>query len=42
MDTYHAALIEAVQSQLGLQLQPKKGRAEVLVIDHLEKQPTGN
>jgi uncharacterized protein (TIGR03435 family) len=31
------SLIEAFQNQLGLKLDPRKGRAEVLVIDHIEK-----
>jgi hypothetical protein len=37
-----ADLINAVQSQLGLKLECKKGQAEVLVVDHMEKAPTGN
>ncbi len=32
----------AVQSQLGLKLEAKKGPAEVIVIDHIEKKPTEN
>ena len=32
----------ALQSQLGLRLEPKKVPVEVIVIDHLEKTPTGN
>ena len=39
---YGAALINAVQSQLGLKLQQKKGEAEVLVVDRTEKQPSAN
>lgn len=35
-------LIEAVQQQLGLKLEKKKGPSEMLVIDHVEKEPTGN
>lgn len=32
----------ALQEQLGLRLEPKKGPADLLVIDHLEKTPTEN
>jgi uncharacterized protein (TIGR03435 family) len=32
----------AVQSQLGLRLEPKKGPVEVIVIDSIEKKPTAN
>jgi uncharacterized protein (TIGR03435 family) len=35
-------LFGAVQSQLGLKLEAKKGPAEVIVIDHIEKKPTEN
>jgi uncharacterized protein (TIGR03435 family) len=35
-------LIAAVQQQLGLKLERKKGPSEMLVIDHVEKEPTGN
>jgi len=42
LDPYRPALISAVEAQLGLQLDRKKGQAEVLVIDHLEKAPTEN
>ena len=41
-DAYRLALIGALQSQLGLKLEHKKGQAEVLLIDHMEKVPTGN
>jgi len=35
-------LMEALQSQLGLKLEPKKGDVEILVIDKIEKTPTEN
>jgi uncharacterized protein (TIGR03435 family) len=35
-------MFTAIQSQLGLKLEPKKGLVDVLVIDHAEKVPTGN
>lgn len=35
-------LIAAVQQQLGLKLEKKRGPSEMLVIDHVEKKPTGN
>jgi uncharacterized protein (TIGR03435 family) len=35
-------LLHAVQDQLGLKLTSKKGSGEMVVIDHLEKVPTGN
>jgi uncharacterized protein (TIGR03435 family) len=37
-----ASLIDAVQSQLGLRIERKKGEGEVLVVDHIEKTPTAN
>jgi uncharacterized protein (TIGR03435 family) len=36
------SLIKAVQSQLGLQLEPKKRIVDVLVVDHAEKTPVEN
>jgi len=42
LDPYRPALINALRSQLGLKLEQKKGQAEGLVIDHMEKVPTGN
>ena len=42
VDEYHPALINALPSQLGLRLAQKKGQAEVLVVDRMEKVPTAN
>jgi uncharacterized protein (TIGR03435 family) len=41
-DNHRSALIDATRHQLGLRLQRKKGQAEVLVVDHIEKTPTEN
>ena len=35
-------LIAAVQEQLGLRLEKKKAPGDMLVVDHVEKAPTGN
>jgi uncharacterized protein (TIGR03435 family) len=35
-------LFDALQSQLGLKLEQKKGPVEIIVVDHVEKTPTGN
>jgi uncharacterized protein (TIGR03435 family) len=35
-------ILGAVQSQLGLRLEPKKGQVEMIVVDHAEKVPTEN
>jgi uncharacterized protein (TIGR03435 family) len=42
LEPYRPALINAVQLQLGLKLEQKKGQTEVLVVDHMEKMPTEN
>jgi uncharacterized protein (TIGR03435 family) len=42
LESYIPSLITAVESQLGLKLQQRKGQAEVLVVDHMEKVPTEN
>jgi uncharacterized protein (TIGR03435 family) len=35
-------LFRALQEQLGLKLEAKKGMADILIVDHLEKTPTEN
>jgi len=35
-------LFGAVQSQLGLKLEAKKGPVDLIVIDHIEKTPADN
>ena len=35
-------LFTAIQAQLGLKLEAKKGPVGLVVIDHIEKTPTGN
>jgi uncharacterized protein (TIGR03435 family) len=35
-------LFEALQSQLGLRLEQKKGPVEIIVVDHMERVPTEN
>lgn len=37
-----ADLFSAIQAQIGLKLQPKKGPVDLLIIDHLERVPTEN
>lgn len=37
-----AALFSAVQAQLGLKLEQRKGPVEILVIEHAEKIPVEN
>ena len=37
-----ATIFDALPQQLGLQLVPKKGTVERIVIDHIEKVPTAN
>jgi len=38
----HPDIFQAVKEQLGLRLEPAKGDVDFLVIDHLNKMPTGN
>jgi uncharacterized protein (TIGR03435 family) len=35
-------LFQAMQSQLGLKLESKKGPVEIIIIDHVERVPAGN
>ncbi len=35
-------IFEALQTQLGLKLEPKKGPVDVLIIDHIDKTPSDN
>lgn len=35
-------IFQALQAQLGLQLEPKKAMIDILVVDHIEKTPTEN
>jgi uncharacterized protein (TIGR03435 family) len=41
-DVNGVSLFTAVQSQLGLRLDTKKGPVELIVVDHVEKTPTEN
>ena len=36
------SIFDAVQEQLGLKIEKRKGPVEMLVVDHVEKKPTGN
>jgi uncharacterized protein (TIGR03435 family) len=39
---YGPTLIKAVRDQLGLQVISRKGRGDIVIIDHVEKVPIGN
>ena len=36
------SIFEAVQEQLGLKIEKRKGPVQMLVVDHVQKKPTGN
>jgi uncharacterized protein (TIGR03435 family) len=36
------SIFDAVQDQLGLRIEKRKGPVQMLVVDHVEKKPTGN
>lgn len=40
--SYRASIFTAVQEQLGLKLEGRKGKVEIFVIDHIERKPTQN
>lgn len=42
LETTGPRMSQAVQEQLGLRLEAKKGPVEFLVVDHIEKLPTEN
>jgi uncharacterized protein (TIGR03435 family) len=41
-DAPGSSIFAAVQEQLGLSLEARRGSVEILVIDHAEREPTGN
>jgi uncharacterized protein (TIGR03435 family) len=41
-DVTGPTLLQAIQDQLGLRLEAKKGPVDILVVDHVEKLPTDN
>ena len=41
-DDSSPTIFEALQQQLGMKLESKKGMVDILVVDHVEKTPTEN
>jgi len=41
-DSDGPSIFDAVQDQLGLKIEKRKGPLQILVVDHVEKKPTEN
>ena len=42
LDPDGLTIFEAVEDQLGLKIEKRKGPVQILVVDHVEKKPTEN
>ena len=42
LDPDGPTIFDAVQDQLGLKIEKRKGPVQMLVVDHVEKKPTEN